>query len=107
MAKGERTVRMSLADARRLVASGRDKTDWERVDAMTEEELEAAIAADPDEDLDGPHGPWFRGIPEPPRKEYIHIGIDEDIVTWFRAQGRGYQTRINAVLRAYYEAHRG
>ena len=32
--------------------------------------------------------------------------IDEDILEWFRAQARGYQTQINALLRAYVEAHR-
>ena len=32
--------------------------------------------------------------------------IDEDVLAWFRAQGPGYQTRMNAVLRAYVEAHK-
>jgi len=93
-------------DAR--ITAGKDRTNWERVDALTEEELEAAIAADPDEDLDEGVGPWFMGIPPPPPpKEYIHIGLDKDIVAWFRQSGRGYQTRINAVLRVFFMAHRG
>lgn len=33
------------------------------------------------------------------------IRFDADILAWFKAQGRGYQTRMNAVLRSYYEAH--
>ncbi|MEK7762950.1 MAG: BrnA antitoxin family protein, partial [Nitrospirota bacterium] len=31
--------------------------------------------------------------------------LDEDIVEWFKRQGTGYQTRINAVLRSYVQAH--
>ena len=37
----------------------------------------------------------------------MEIPIDEDVLRWFRDQGKGYQTRINALLRAYMEAHRG
>ena len=107
MAKKENIVRYTSEELDALIAAGEDQTDWERVRNMTEEELEAAIEADPDEDLDDGVGPWFKGIPPPPPpKEYIHIGLDEDIVAWFRQSGRGYQTRINAVLRVYYTAHR-
>ena len=44
-------------------------------------------------------------MPEGP-KTPLNLRLDPDIVAWFRAQGRGYQTRINAVLRSYVEAHR-
>ena len=37
----------------------------------------------------------------PPRKRDIHIRIDEDVLDWFRQAGRGYQNRINNVLRAF------
>ena len=39
-------------------------------------------------------------------KEAISLRIDQDILAWFRAQGRGYQSRMNAVLRAYVESQR-
>lgn len=42
----------------------------------------------------------------PGSKDQITIRLDSDMVQWFRGQGRGYQTRINAVLRAYYESHK-
>ncbi|MGH8458245.1 MAG: BrnA antitoxin family protein [Nevskiales bacterium] len=42
-----------------------------------------------------------RGLPLPPRKHQIALRVDEDVLGWFRAQGRGWQTRMNAVLRAY------
>jgi len=39
-------------------------------------------------------------------KEATTIRFDADLLAWFKAQGRGYQTRMNAVLRSYYEAHK-
>jgi len=41
-------------------------------------------------------------IPKP--KETVTIRLDSDVVDWFKEQGKGYQTRINAVLRTYMEA---
>jgi uncharacterized protein (DUF4415 family) len=46
------------------------------------------------------------GLRAPPRKASISLRIDADVLEWFKAQGSGYQTRINAVLRAYREAAR-
>lgn len=43
--------------------------------------------------------------PEAP-KEQVAIRFDADLLEWFRGKGRGYQTRMNAVLRSYYEAHK-
>ena len=63
---------------------------------------------------DAPEGPslgpdfWKRArvvMPEAPKKQ-LTLRLDADLVTWFKDQGRGYQTRMNAVLRSYYEAHR-
>jgi uncharacterized protein (DUF4415 family) len=45
-----------------------------------------------------------QGLPAAPRKAAISLRLDADVLEWFRAQGPGYQTRINAVLRAYREA---
>jgi uncharacterized protein (DUF4415 family) len=44
------------------------------------------------------------GLPRP--KTHMNLRIDADVVEWFKRSGRGYQTRINAVLRAYVQAHR-
>lgn len=41
-----------------------------------------------------------------PAKEAISLRVDQDVLAWFRAQGRGYQSRMNAVLRAYVESER-
>jgi uncharacterized protein (DUF4415 family) len=40
-----------------------------------------------------------------PRKELVSFRIDADVLAWFRALGDGYQSRINALLRAYMEEH--
>jgi uncharacterized protein (DUF4415 family) len=85
----------------------KDETDWTRVDAMTDEEIAAAVRDDPDAAplLDEEFWKEARVVlPEP--KELISIRLDRDVLDWFRAQGRGYQTRINAVLRAYVEVRR-
>jgi uncharacterized protein (DUF4415 family) len=41
----------------------------------------------------------------PEKKAALSIRLDPGVVTWFRKKGKGYQTRINAVLRSYVEAH--
>jgi uncharacterized protein (DUF4415 family) len=43
----------------------------------------------------------------PPPKAVLHMRVDRDVLEFFRAEGRGYQTKINAVLRAYKNAHTG
>ena len=42
-----------------------------------------------------------------PIKRQISSRVDEDVLAFFKAHGARYQTRINAVLRAYVEAHKG
>jgi uncharacterized protein (DUF4415 family) len=37
----------------------------------------------------------------------VHLRVDRYVLEWFKGQGKGHLTRMNAVLRAYYEAHRG
>jgi uncharacterized protein (DUF4415 family) len=39
-------------------------------------------------------------------KVSVHLRVDPDVLDWFKKQGKGHLTRMNAVLRAYYEAHR-
>lgn len=46
-----------------------------------------------------------RGLPVPIRKTQIALRVDDDVLEWFRAQGEGYQTRMNAVLREFRDAH--
>jgi uncharacterized protein (DUF4415 family) len=98
--------RYSAEELRAMAARGETDTDWARVDAMTEDELEAAIAADPDW-RDVPRDWYKNAIPvSPGPKQLLSLRLDPDVLAWFRAQGPGYQTRMNAVLRAYMRAVR-
>jgi uncharacterized protein (DUF4415 family) len=81
----------------------RPRTDWARVNALTDEEIEAAVRDDPDAPpiVDEE---WFASatlvLPTP--KEQISIRLDRDVLEHFRRYPR-YQTRINAILRAAME----
>ena len=44
------------------------------------------------------------GLKPVPPKASISLRVDQDVLTWFKSQGNGYQTRINAVLRAFRDA---
>jgi len=41
-----------------------------------------------------------------PEKKPISLRVDADVLEWMKSQGKGYQSRINAILRSYYEAHK-
>ena len=47
--------------------------------------------------------PWYEVHPGwyKPTKTEIHIRVDTDVLEWYKSQGKGYQTKMNAVLRAY------
>jgi uncharacterized protein (DUF4415 family) len=82
------------------------ETDWSRIDAMSDAELAATIAADPDDPANDPSF-WERARLVYPKKERVTLRLDADLLAWFRRQGRGYQSRINAILRRHYEHVRG
>ncbi|MEX0746627.1 MAG: BrnA antitoxin family protein, partial [Rhodothermales bacterium] len=80
----------------------KSRSDWNRVDSLSDEEIEAAVAEDPDAELFPTD--WLHTadliVPEG-EKERITIRVDRDVVEYFRSKGSGYQTRMNAVLKAY------
>jgi uncharacterized protein (DUF4415 family) len=47
-----------------------------------------------------------KGLKPVTRKAQLTLRLDQDVLDWFRKQGHGYQTQINALLRAYMEAHK-
>ncbi len=47
-----------------------------------------------------------RVVMPPPGKASVHLRLDADVLEWFRGQGRGHLSRMNAVLRSFMEAHR-
>jgi uncharacterized protein (DUF4415 family) len=81
----------------------KSKTDWARLESkhgeskVTDEHPEAEVR----------HiirGIVRRGLKPLPSKESISLRVDQDVLEWFKAQGPGYQTRINTVLRAFRDA---
>jgi uncharacterized protein (DUF4415 family) len=78
------------------------ETDWAKVDRMSEAELAAVVAADPDDPGNDPQF-WDRAHLVFPKKERVTLRLDADVLNWFRDQGRGYQARINAALRRHFE----
>jgi uncharacterized protein (DUF4415 family) len=82
------------------------KTDWRRLRSMTDEEIHAAIIDDPDaKPTDEAFWKEARVV-MPRRKVTVTMRLDADLLDWLRCE-RGYQTRINAILRAYMNAHTG
>jgi uncharacterized protein (DUF4415 family) len=47
-----------------------------------------------------------KGLEPVPKKSLLSLRIDADVLEWFRCQGRGYQSRMNALVRAYMKAHK-
>ena len=82
------------------------QTDWARLAAMTEEEVERLAAEDMAELGIDPDWMEHATVRFPRPKERVTVRLDPDVLDWLKAQGRGYQTRINAILRAYYEAQK-
>lgn len=76
-------------------------TDWKRLEAMTDEEIEAADTSD-----EGLGDNWMETavLIHPTQKQRIYAAYDAYVVDYFKQQGRGYQTRMNAVLKAYVDA---
>ena len=106
MVKKSNIVSYSTEQLAAMIARGEDRTDWAKIHATSEAELEASILADPDDihvELDWTKA--VRGIPLP--KEHINLRVDHDVMQWFRSNGKGYQTLMNNVLRAYVESRRG
>jgi uncharacterized protein (DUF4415 family) len=98
MAKRDRIVRYSADE----LATLRSETDWARVDATTPEAVERQAMDDDGPLPDGWENTVVLGVPEP--KQDVHIRLDPAVLRWFKAQGPGYQTRINAVLRGFVES---
>jgi uncharacterized protein (DUF4415 family) len=86
------------------VPSGR--TDWKKLDTLTDDDIVAAMRDDPDWadliDID-----WSDAVlVQPVLKTALSIRLDPDILDFFKKGGKGYQSRINAVLRHYVESQK-
>jgi uncharacterized protein (DUF4415 family) len=107
------TKTITTADGRVLIEQpdgtyrlAKSQTDWARLEAMTDEAVERLASEDMAEL--GIDADWVEHatVVFPRPKERVTVRLDPDLLDWLKAQGKGYQTRINAILRAYYEAHK-
>jgi uncharacterized protein (DUF4415 family) len=85
-------------------SSKASRTDWARVRAMKDKDI-VLSAEHPEADVRHiMRGVVRRGLKPVPPKASVSLRVDADVLAWFKAQGRGYQTRMNAVLRAFKDA---
>ncbi|MDO9117131.1 MAG: BrnA antitoxin family protein [Nitrospira sp.] len=79
----------------------RSRTNWAKIDALKGKAIDTS-------DIPEQGKAFFKRavlrLPEP--KTAVTIRLDQQVLKWFKAKGPGYQTRINALLRAYMEAHK-
>jgi uncharacterized protein (DUF4415 family) len=85
-------------------AKQKGKTDWKRVRKMKDADITYTDDAPRTKPDDWAKAVAHRGLSMPAGKEQIALRVDADVLAWYRAQGPGYQTRINAVLRAFRDA---
>jgi uncharacterized protein (DUF4415 family) len=95
--KNENIVRHTVVELDAMKAAGKTRTNWKAAMAKP-----VPDGSDPDDAMK-PIEWATTELPMPQRKEHTNLRIDADVLTFFRGQGRGYQTRINAVLRSYVE----
>lgn len=98
--KSGHIVRYTDAELRAMEKRGESKTDWK---AAAKKPL--PDGGDPDDAMDDDIDWVTTDLPKPRRKDHMTLRIDSDVLAWFRALGKGYQSRINAILRRYYEQH--
>ena len=74
-------------------------TDWKRLEKMTDKEIDVS-------DIPPLSADFFKNatLRMPTSKKAVSLRLDSDLLDWFREQGKGYQTKINAVLRVYMRA---
>ncbi len=87
------------------ISGKQSATDWNRLRSLSSEEIRIGISDDPEAHATDAKF-WQKAqvvLPRP--KETVTIRLDADLIEWLRLE-KGYQTRINAVLRTYMEAKR-
>lgn len=75
------------------------KADWQRMAEQDDERIDTSDIPELDEIF------FEKARLQAPAKQPVTLRIDEDVLAWFKSQGRGYQTRINKLLRLYMESH--
>jgi uncharacterized protein (DUF4415 family) len=102
MARKGHTAKFTDDELAKLNEQEGTLSDWDKAASMTAADIDVHVASDPDEDemvMD-----WDSATVELPQpKAVLNMRVDQDVLDYFRKGGKGYQSRINAVLRSYVE----
>ncbi len=86
------------------ITSTKSETDWNWLDKMSDRDIDLTEIPELSPEMFA-RAVVRHGLKPKLIKAQLTLRIDQDVVDWFKAQGKGYQTKINALLRAYMEAH--
>ena len=84
--------------------SSKSKTDWQRLDLMTDGKIDFSDCPEVTPEQFA-KAIIRQGLPERKNKTQVTLRIDSDVLEWFKSQGKGYQTKINSLLKAYMKAN--
>lgn len=90
---------------KRSATTKRSQTDRTRVDVATDADIDLSDTPEVTPEMFA-RAIVRRGLKPVPRKTQLTLRVDSDVLDWFKKQGQGYQTKINALLRAYVDAHK-
>ena len=99
----ENIVRYTKEELDEKIKRGQDETDWERLDAMSDDDIDYSDISPLDDSF------WKNAkliIPSNRRKSSISFKVDNEVLRWFKSRGKGYQSYMNAVLSAYIDAQK-
>jgi uncharacterized protein (DUF4415 family) len=82
----------------------RSQTDWKAIDAMKDKDINLSDLPEVSPDKFA-QAIVRKGLKPVQKKTQITLRVDTDVLNWFKAQGKGYQTNINALLKAYMKAN--
>ena len=95
---------MNTKRGSRVTQSVDGKTDWVELAVLKDASIKFTKGVPQTSPADWADAVAHRGLPMPSRKERIALRVDAEVLSWFRAQGSGWQTHMNAVLKAYRDA---
>jgi uncharacterized protein (DUF4415 family) len=88
---------------KRKTTLSKSQTNWKRIRAMKDSDIDLSDSPEFTPEMFS-RGLVRAGLQPIKRKIQLTVRVDRDVLDWHRSRGRGYQTRINALLRAYMEA---
>ena len=100
--KRSKIVRYTSEELAAMRQASKSQTDWERVATMRDEDIVCDEDSPELDEIFFAHAVLHMPAP----KARVTLRLDQDVLAWFKTQGKGYQTRINAVLRAYMDAQK-